>query len=435
MLFRSTPKLDVNIELSDDYQDGAGKGGYTYSVNNINFGVEERPMTQLTLDKQIEEIILTTSDGNNIMDAKYNINYTVRDDGTIEANVELDTNNSYGIDNLQAINRDSATNRGYRYINVDSKILEGTTITVKYKFTVLNTGEVDRTGKLADMLYQDDGQIGGLRDTLITEFATFMKKQDNTLENTKPFGEYLGNIYYYGKDDAGTDKVVTSRVRQVVDYLDNDVEFSGTQNASKDMSWSSVTIDELKSHIDNGIVDATTGKVLDSDGVSYENMLMSVDNSTDGDGSTESTLNNGGFIVNLQPYAAGQTNYEASMYLTTTKFVGSDSDDLKIDNIAEIVRYNNKVGRRDELTIAGNTNPAEALPTGTARDKNPFDADGTLSAGMKYQRDTAATEVITLSPPFGSELMIWKLQVIASITVGLGIIAGGIVLIKKKVLK
>ena len=54
---------------------------------------------------------------------------------------------------------------------------------------------------------------------------------------------------------------------------------------------------------------------------------------------------------------------------------------------------------------------------------------------MKYQRDTAATEVITLSPPFGSELMIWKLQVIASITVGLGIIAGGIVLIKKKVLK
>ena len=54
---------------------------------------------------------------------------------------------------------------------------------------------------------------------------------------------------------------------------------------------------------------------------------------------------------------------------------------------------------------------------------------------LVYERDTSATEVITLSPPTGSGLLTWKLQVIAATTAGLAIIAGGIILIKKKILK
>ena len=120
----------------------------------------------------------------------------------------------------------------------------------------------------------------------------------------------------------------------------------------------------------------------------------------------------------------------ASMNLTITRYVGSDSDDLQIDNVAEIIKYNNKVGRRDELTIAGNQVPALALEKHVDLTTPP-----TVSSGMQYERDTSATEVITLSPPFGSELSTWKLQVIGSIAAGLAVVAGGIVLIKKKVLK
>ncbi len=445
-MFADTPKLDMNIELSDKYYSGLDNTNYMYAVNNINFGLEERPITQLSLDKQIEEIILTTSDENNIMHAKYNIDYDVNDKGEIKAIVNLDTANSYGIDNLQSLNRDDATDNGFRYINVDSSILEGTTITVKYKFTVLNTGEVDRTGKLADMLYKEDiTQFNEALEKLLAEFSGFTKNSEGSLGNTKALGEYVGTIYYYGADkqlfdyngdgNKDNDNIVTSRVRQLVDYIDNDVVFSANSNNTSNMSWSEITVEKLRPHIDESIIDSE-GRILDEDGISYTtdkrtNLVVSAD-----EDSPNSTINNKDFVVDLQPKNATDTtraNYRASMYLTTTKYVSGDADDLQIDNIAEIIRYNNKVGRRDELTIAGNQVPAKAFEEVDPLDK--LRADGTLSDTLEYERDTSATEVITLSPPFGSGLMVWKLQVIASITGGLAILAGGIVFIKKKVLK
>lgn len=430
-MYADTPKIDMNIELSN-----YGKDNYTYTVQNVDFGLEERPATKITLDKQIEEITLTTSDGNTIMDAKYNINYDIAEDGKITAKVELDTKNSYGTDNLQALNRDLATNQGFRYINVDSDILEGTTITVKYRFTALNTGEVDRTGELAKIEYKEDKtRIEEARKDLLTNLATY-SKEGNTLKNDTTLGKYVGSIYYYGASGDQSDSVVTSTVRQLVDYIDNDATFSGTLNATKDTSWSNVTATELKELIKSDIVKSQNGKdvVLDDAEVQYEtenrnNLVVSVD-------SLESTLNNSGFIVELVPYQAKFDNAvtdkdcQAAMYLTTTRYVGSDSDDLQIDNIAEIIKYNNIVGRRDELTIPGNQDPAKALK----KDAN-LGTSSTVSDGMKYERDTSATEVITLSPPTGTGLMTWKLQVLAATTAGLTIIVGGIVLIKKKVLK
>ena len=148
-----------------------------------------------------------------------------------------------------------------------------------------------------------------------------------------------------------------------------------------------------------------------------------------------SSLNNKNFVIELQPEFATRTtgaNFQAAMYLTTTQYVDSASGDLQINNIAEIIRYNNKVGRRDELSIAGNQNPAQALET-----KNPssFEIPTPVSDTLIYERDTSATEVITLSPPTGTHLKTWRLQVIVSITASLVVIAGGIVLIKKKILK
>lgn len=432
-MFADTPKIDMNVELPTFKHEDNGKGevnqDYTYTVKNVDFAVEERPITELTLDQQIEEIILTTSDGNNIMDAKYSIDYEIDENGKITAKVELDSANSYGIDNLQALNRDQATTHGFRYISIDTSILEGTTITVKYRFTVLNAGEVDRTGELANMMYAEDNtKFPETIQNLATTFATY-RKDGNSLKNDTALGRYLGNIYYYGANGNESDAVVTSTLRQVVDYVDNNVVFSGNLNNFENSSWSNITTQDLKGHIDPNIIQ--NNMIIDSKGIQYEtqnrnNLIVSVD-------STESTLNNKGFIIELQPYVAAtqnNANYKASMNLTVTKYVGSDSDDLQIDNVAEIIKYNNKVGRRDELSIAGNQNPA------TAFKKTVNLATGeTVSAGMEYQRDTSASEMITLSPPFGSGLATWKLQIIGTIAVALSVVAGGIVVIKKKILK
>ena len=431
-MYADTAKLDMNIELSS-YE--VNNKAYRYDVKNVDCALEERPSTKLTLDKEIEEITLTTSDGNVIMDAKYNIEYNDIDDaGNIKATVTLDTANSYGVDNLQALNRDEATNQGFRYINVDSKILEGTTINVKYKFTVFSTGEVDRTRRLNEDMTTDEinKNLGTLRDSL----AEYKKTGENKLVNANNayMGEYVGSIYYYGKDGDTADDVVTSTVRQLVDYVDNDATFSSMMNASSNTSWSNITAEELQNIVKSDIVQ--DGKVVDSDGISYEtenrnNLITSIDNVDE-----NSILNNKEFIKKLVPYNAVVNNseikygYQASMNLTVTRYVGADSGDLQIDNIAEIIRYDNTVGRRDEKTIPGNYNPADKLEKDLSLITN-----GYVSELMKYERDTSATEVITLAPPTGTGLMTWKLQVIGSITAGLAIVAGGIVLIKKKILK
>lgn len=435
-MFSETPKMDINIEMTAYASDLDNEEIKDYKVNNINCGIEERPITELSLDKQIEQIVLTTSDGNNIMSAKYDIKYVVDKNGKITADVQLDTKTSYGIDNLQALNRDLATNNGFRYINVDSNILEGTTITAIYRFTVLNTGEVDRTGKLDEIAYAEN--LKSTYDELRNKFETY-SKNGNALINSCKIGEYVGNIYYYGVDGGNTDKLVTSTTRQLVDYVDNDVVFDGSLNATTDTSWSNISTQELREIVSQSMFEED-GTIKDSKGVLYEtdnrnNLAISVDN----DDASKST-NNSGFIVELVPYGAlfdensNNTGYDgqymASMNLITTRYVGADSDDLQIDNIAEIIKYNNKVGRRDELTIAGNQDPKLALEM----KKTPITSN-TISSGMEYERDTSATEVITLSPPTGTELATWRLQILGAITGGLAIIAGGIILIKKKVLK
>ncbi len=430
-MFADTPKIDMNMEIRD-VENGVRNGDYT--VNNVNFGLEERPITQLTLDKQIEEIILTTSDGKIIMDAKYDIDYKVEENGEIKANVTLNKD-SYGTDNLQSLNRDKATNQGFRYINVDSSILEGTTITIKYKFTVLNTGEVDRTGKLAKMDYKQDGtEMKNAYETLTNNLTSY-QKDGNSLKNDTAIGKYVGNIYYYGKNRGEEDEVVTSTVRQLVDYIDNDATFRGALNATSNTSWSNITTSELKEIIKSDIVGQDSegkARILDTAGVQYEtenrnNLVVNVDNADE-----DASLNNAEFIVELVPEEATEKTskpYQASMSLTVMKIVGSDMNGLQIDNIAEIIKYNNKVGRRDEFAIPGDLDP------GVPYTKNREITGETVSLGMSYSRDTSATEFITLSPPTGSPILTWRLQVMGSVIAGLAIVAGGIVIIKKKMLK
>ena len=439
-MYAETPKMDLNID-SSAY---SGQGSNTkneYKVTNVNFGLEERPLTKIYLDKQIEEIKLTTSDGKDIMDAKYDISYEGFNDetGDVKAKVELNKANSFGTENLQAFKRDDSTEHGFRYINVDSSILETTTITVKYRFTAINSGEVDRTGKLAQIEYAKDAtEIPSAKVQLESNIANYSKK-GKTLVNSTKVGEYLGTIYYYGEDkklfdyDANgsndEDSVVTSTIRQLVDYIDNDVTYSSAQNASANSSWSNITTGNLSD------MTALGSSITDKDGIKYEtdnrnNLAVSVD-STD----TNKDINNAGFITKLKPHSADKDNCMSAINLTITQYVGAASDDLQIDNVAEILKYNNTVGRRDELTVPGNQEPAEALKAKSIAELIDPTKDESVGRTLKNERDTSATEVITLSPPFGAGLSIWRLQVIAVTAVGLIILAGGIVIIKKKVLK
>ena len=122
----------------------------------------------------------------------------------------------------------------------------------------------------------------------------------------------------------------------------------------------------------------------------------------------------------LKPVAVSEDTFTSTIKLLTSKTIGteSDVDNMTFDNLAEIVKFENEVGRRDLYSIPGNADPSL----------------GEFTTSLA-ERDQSATEIITLTPPTGANLgNVMMLQILAAVLVALVILAGGIVIIKKKVL-
>ena len=92
---------------------------------------------------------------------------------------------------------------------------------------------------------------------------------------------------------------------------------------------------------------------------------------------------------------------------------------MAYDNLAEIVKIENSVGRRDMSVVVGNAVP-----------KNDE-----FTEALK-ERDSSATELITFTPPTGIEVEEGRTtQILILVITSLAIVIGGIIIIKKKVLK
>lgn len=472
-MFADTAKLNMSIENLSTAQavmgiqemEGLASGNgvqvdvnkYNYEVPRIDFGLIERPKNEIILDKQISSIKIITNDGKAIFDAEYDISYELKDKNLITdlvkedkvlalinrngekylvAKVTLNKDKSTGIDVLQAIDKkenkiDANENDGkqnFRFINVDEDILQGTTIEVNYKLTALNVGENDYT---STTLAEITGTTSEIRNEILNKAKEAEKANTvyNTNTNNYQIGSYLGRFYYTGNSD--NDAIVTTKVRQVAEYIDNDGVFSSENNNTENHSWRSTSARELagQGFSKNRIVDdniTVLGSVYDKNGKLYlnnenNNANKNVALSVDTDESVETSMTNKDFEAKLEPVNASQdSNYKSEINITVTKVVSAedDADNLTFDNIAEIVKYENSVGRRDITAVPGNSNPKA----------------GEFVIGLK-ERDSSATELVTFTPPTGIESQsVMTSQVLIIVVVALGIIAIGIVVIKKKIL-
>ena len=489
-MFADTAKISLDIEADENLngiQSEEIKGDYNsdveidtpsvnlkekttnYSVNKIDFGLIERPETNVVLDKQIKEIKLTTNDKEVIFDANYNITYetvplsTDVSDMTVigtvisetdeemylVAKIELNTESSKGIDQLQAMNKNeikpvNAEHTGtqnFRYINVDSEILQGTTVEINYLISALNVGEVDYTSEQIEEITNQTDSAKIKADILALAENAKKDSQYYYSEDYVPtIGKYLGTTYYTGKNHVRTgggteskDVVVSSKVRQIIDYVDNDAVFTPEYNTSSNHMWRNTSINELTGNgydserlLDYLVIPEY--EIVDDSNVSYitgqrNNLILSVDDQSE---ITDTINSNAGFESKLVPYNIYVDNqssyqYKSEIGLTITKAVSAqdDADNLAYDNLTEIVKFENSVGRKDITVVTGNANPKF----------------GEFTTALE-ERDSSATELITFTPPTGltvEESM--TTQVLVIVIVALGIIVTGIVIIKKKVLK
>lgn len=451
-MFADTEKYEMpTITLAEGSTDLISKenGNYSvkfgkYEVKDVDFGLIQRPENQIILDKQIKSIKLITNDNNVIFDAEYDISYKLENnysaddivlgmvgDKYIVAKAKLN-NTSIATDLMQALdkaenkllsenNDDSIKN--FRFINIDDSILQGTTIDIEYQLTAINAGEKDYT--LAT--YEDlQGNTLEIKAKLLEDAEAVKEAKTN---NTYTPGAYVGEFYYTGTPGAN-EVPVTVRVRQLVEYVDNDAVFTTAYNDSTDHSWRNSTVTELvgSGFESQRLLDLNvtqTYDLIDVNGMTYitdqrNNVILSEDSleSTD---KNDLTVRNNGFERKLSVVEGTISEENASqitLRVTRTIAAAKDTDDLTFDNLAEIVKFENTVGRRDVASVTGNANPHL----------------GEFETAL-YEADSSATELITFTPPTGLEVDTgMTFQILLITVVALSIIVVGIVIIKKKVL-
>lgn len=133
----TTPTMKFGVELNDRDSEGlinvtSGIDRVEFIIKNVDFGIVERPRQKLDISKNATamKIIL----GNNM--------------GTLDAKIEKDTNGNVilkgtGLEMLTATPQEETTKGALLWAQVDSDILQNSTIKIEYKISVANNSELD----------------------------------------------------------------------------------------------------------------------------------------------------------------------------------------------------------------------------------------------------------------------------------------------------
>lgn len=319
----------TNQATDNNRTDNAKNGNYT--LNNVDFGLVERPKAQLELGKKVTNVKVTLANGSTLFDAVKGTKDLAWKPGTEYA---LNKQNSIRTGSIYKEHYDytpTITDNGLITVTMDDELMHGATIQISYELTVTNVGEVDYTGQ---------------------------------------------NFYYKGS--VGDGEVVTTKADVVLDYVSNNLQYRAKDNESK--VWEVIKTEAVKSN------EGVNAKNIDK-----FNTILKTDK-----------LN-----TNLKP---GDKTDPTKLVLTQLMTSQNTADDRAYNNIAEITTISNDVGRRMAFSIQGNQDPTKA----------------------PAEVDSAKSEQVLVLPPFGIGNMIVYIT-IAIVT--LAILSGGIILIKKKVLK
>ena len=430
----NTAKLNIEIEHQDYIDYGTvnkvnGINQYTYNVKNIDFGLEKRSETAVELDKKISKISLYKDDGSTLL-----LNVSFNDDGTIN---KEKPDNKY-VEKITHM--DEGNNiQGFEYIPTETQFKNGTLLKIEYQITIKNNSEVDWTGKVAEYTTAED----------ILNKVKELEKTDSYVSGEMiEYGDYIGLNYYNNKNND-TDKIVKTKVEQIVDYVDNDASSSEDDNINiENSSWNTITLEELKNNkmLDDKVYTTVNGeqKLVDSKGREYiseakKNVLV-----------TESNKYNPSIITELVPESASQATGVASsgkIRVVISKQLNEENSQNDLyNNIAEVLSYSNTVGRRDSQAVPGNAEVARGeYLAATGYDNGTIVTDYTGAKEVEQnrtvlhlngERDADAPNYITLSEPTGISIREYnkKNYAIAIVISGI-ILAAGIVIIKKKIIK
>lgn len=344
-MIAETGIINVEIEYDRTTTDATNEYNGYYVFSNVDFGLSERPKAQVEIDKSVANLQVTLANGTILFDINGSANNALWQDHeeySLDENIEDGKyEDYYSVDHRYAFRDEitdiiTGTDQGLIQLTMDQEIMYGATIRVTYAIKVTNVGETDY-------------------DTLA--------------------------FYYQGTAGSDAD-VTTTTVNQIVDYVENNLQFDSSDSTNAGNGWSVITADALTS---SGLVNSNL-----SDKLAQFNTIITTENIE-------------------QELTPGE---EASVTLVLSQLITAQNaeDDLTYENMVEIVETSNSVGRRMAYSVVGNQDPTT----------DPAEVDSNVA------------ERIIILPPFG----IGDTIIYAGIALAIGaILVVGIVLIKKKVIK
>ena len=410
----------------------------SWKLDNLDFGLVYRPQASIILDKEIDNLEIITSDNKTLVKL-----YFKEQSGTRV----IDEEKSVGYENIQFLPNYKKTTQGFVYINMDTDILQGTTMKVHYTIDATNNSEVDRVNTNLDEIKYKIGAInknytdfgvdvdgnysanGTAANALSSvyyngyvfnssegkesfNYLTRLKKPytisnklkigNIELKGTGYYGMYLGEAYYTGS--IGANDVETKlKVDNILDYIDNDFTFSTSENNIKNNTWSTKTSLDLEKVLNwnkvNSIQDSGKKYLVDKKEIRYDtdnrsNLALTVDTNRDGTNETTGNTSLSRFLSTKKITNKGKTETTGTIGITVSKVFSAEDltngDGLNFENIAEVVQYTSLTGRR---TIVPDGNKGGII--GNANVSTNW------TGYNKFEDDTDATELITITPPTG----------------------------------
>ena len=404
------------------------------SVYQINLGLQEIPQTKLEVKDRVNNITVTLSNGQKIVDL------TVDDNGVV-------TPTSPGLSqNVQPIPRSTSTN-GLFSIYMDQEIMQGARIDVTYRISVSNVGDVDNLWPY--LRYETDMKtISDWYLALTGENIPTNKELDEWLREAVPVNieklySYYDNLTFRAEDNSkmkveglqvipeenpseGTNRAGVSRYADTGELMLGNSANIVTDTIAPTAKWD-IAIDPRDNLSELKFPESTSANTSQyfvlSDSTSSTSKKYSIVETT--------TLGN----VSLYPNKSDEVlnKGQASTlrtYLKLSKTLSSQDTDmqdiLKYNNFTEIVEAYSITGRRDYDGKEGNFAGASYFNKSTIGLQNLSDR----TPGKLYERDTDAAEKIIILPPFGDGKKI-PYAILAGCIV---ILAGGVVFIKRKIL-
>lgn len=263
----------------------------------------------------------------------------------------------------------------------------------KLEVTNSNIGVIKRVAKTYDVKTTPanfevgkNGQITMNMDEELMQGATINITYNITTTNIGEI-DYTTKEFYYNGTKGADAQISKTSATTIVDYVSNNL---GISQISSD--WA--------------VIDGNAVKTM----VEYTSDIAGTSN-TDYTAQTVEKYNNilktNILGVELKPGEKAETN----LLLTTAMSPENDEDDLRYDNILELVESKNDVGRRHELSVLGNQNPIKEVE----------------------ELDSGKAETVLIIPPFGmTDTLATKISIVIILIASFGI---GVYYIKKRVLK